>query len=87
MKVSFEGHQGLLWPNDNTVIFYGVRFDNISDAIRKMLRHVRPSTKYKPWCCGRHRGLQDTETDKIFTAERWFDNEKVAELYLKHVAV
>ena len=87
MKISFEGHNGLLWSIDNTVIFYGVRFGSISDAIRKMLRHVRPSTKYKPWCCGRHRGLQDTETDKIFTTERWFDNEKVAELYLKHVAV
>jgi hypothetical protein len=87
MKVSFEGHQGLLWSNDDNVIFYGVRFNTISDAIKQVLRHVRPSTSYRPWCSGRHRGLLDMETGKIFVQERWFDNEKVAELYLKHVAV
>ena len=86
MKISFEGHKGLLWIEDNNVIFYGVRFDSISDAIGRMLRHVKASDTYGPWCCGRHRGLKDTQTGRIFCAERWFDNEKLAELYLKHVA-
>ena len=87
MKISFEGHKGLLWMDDNTVIFYGVRFNKISDAIKMMLRHIKPSSAYRPWCSGRHRGIIDTSSKKIFVAERWFDNEKVAELYLKHVAV
>lgn len=86
MKASFEGHRGLLWINDDNVIFYGVRFNTISDAIRQMLRHVKPSS-YRPWCCGRHRGIRDMGTGKIFVQERWFDDEKVAEIYVKHVAV
>lgn len=87
MKISFEGHQGLLWPEDNNVIFYGIRFDTISGAIRKLLRHVRPSNTYGPWCCGRFRGLKDSRSGRIFVEERWFDNEKLTELYLKHVSV
>lgn len=87
MKVNFEGHRGLMWSDDDSVIFYGVRFNTISDAIRRMLRHVKPSTEYKPWCCGRYRGIMDAPTGRIFTEERWFDNEKDAEIYLKHVAV
>jgi hypothetical protein len=85
MKISFEGHQGLLWIQDNTVIFYGVRFKNISEATRMTLRYIKPSVSYRPWCSGRHRGIKDGLSGKIFVQERWFDNEKVTELYLKHI--
>ena len=87
MKIDFEGHKGLLWTADDNVIFYGVRFRNISQAIKKLLRYIRPSEHYGPWCCGRFRGIKDFQTGKIFTEERWFDGEKLAEEYLKYVAV
>jgi len=87
MKISFEGHNGLLWPDDNNVIFYGVRYSNITEAIKYLLCHIKPSTTYGPWCYGRHRGIRDSSSGKIFVQERWFDNEKLAQLYLKHVAV
>lgn len=87
MKISFEGHVGLLWPSDHNVIFYGVRYNTITDAIKGLLCHIKPSRSYGPWCYGRHRGIKDSETGKIFVQERWFDNEKLAQLYLKHVAI
>lgn len=85
MKCSFQGHTGLYWPDDN-VLFYGIRFDKPSEAM-KVLAQIKPSKHYRPWCYGRYRGINDTETGKIFVQERWFDTEKLAELYLKNVAV
>ena len=87
MKISFEGHQGLLWTDDNNVIFYGVRFNNISHAICTMLKHIRPSDSYGPWCYGNHRGIRDTTSGKIFVQEVGLIMKKLPSLYLKHVAV
>ena len=87
MRASFEGHRGLMWPEDNNVVFYGVRYINITDAIKRLLCHIRPSVSYTPWCYGNHRGIKDNVTGKIFVRERWFDNENLAQLYLKHVAI
>ena len=86
MRINFEGHKGLLWIEDNNVIFYGVRFENISSAVNQLLRHVKPSNNYIPWCSGRHRGITDKTSGRIFVNERWFESEIFAETYLKHVA-
>tara|TARA_B110000977_G_scaffold184599_1_gene248549 strand:+ start:42 stop:323 length:282 start_codon:yes stop_codon:yes gene_type:complete len=86
MRITFEGHQGVLWPEDNCVVFYGVLFKNISIAITKVLRHVKPSDNYGPWCFGNYRGVKDGLTGKIYIEGRWFDDDKQTSLYLKHVA-
>ena len=81
-KISFEGHRGLLFSLDQSVIFYGVRFSGILDAV-KFLKDLKPGGFYEPWCYGNTRGVKDLQTQKIYILNRWMDSEKTAELYLK----
>jgi len=84
MKCSYGGHRGLCWADDS-IMFYGIRFDKPSDAFN-MIRLIEPSEHYRPWCYSRHKGIFDKKTNRVFVCERWFDTEKLAELYLDNVA-
>lgn len=85
MNCYYNGHKGTVWAGFDEVVFYGVLYNNITIAIRKLLNHILPGD-YSPWCYGCFRGVKDKITDKIFVEERWFDNDTVAELFLKCIS-
>ena len=81
-KIYFQKHVGVYFLKDANVMFYGVRFSGILEAVN-FLKYLKPGGFYTPWCYGRTRGLKDLRNGKIYVDNRWMDCAKTAELYLK----
>lgn len=82
MRCWFQGHMGSLNVNDHSVLFYGIRWNTPSEAI-KFLDMLVPSDFYAPWCYMRHRGVKDLRDGQIYVNDHWFPNDQFAETFLK----
>ena len=81
MDIIFEKHRGILNETDNSVIFYGVYFDNILIA-SKSLKNLIPGEVYYMWCYKYQTGFIHDKTKQIFIDNRWMPNEYFAESYV-----
>ena len=81
MDIIFERHRGVLNETDNSVIFYGVYFDNILSAA-KSLKNLIPGEVYYMWCYKYHTGFINDKTKQVFIDNRWMPNEDFAESYI-----
>lgn len=81
--ILFRTHEGLLNPDENTVMFYGMGFKNIVEAI-KFLKDVpdAPYGTYKSWYYNMHKGLKHSKTGQVYVDYRWLPDEKFAENYI-----
>lgn len=84
--ISYNKHYGLLNPDDNSVMFYGMGFKDICDAM-KFLKDLEPPSYrdeyiYQPWHYNMHKGLLHIKTKQIYLDSRWLPNEKFAEQYV-----
>ena len=81
MDIVFEKHRGKLNEDNNSVIFYGVTFNNMSIAV-KSLKSLIPGEIYYMWCYNYHIGFINEKTKQVFIDNRWMPNEKFAESYI-----
>lgn len=82
-EINYNSHEGLLNPDENTVMFYGIGFKNIIEAI-KFLKEVpsAPYGTYERWFYNLNVGLKNKKTGQIYVDSRWLSNEKFAETYV-----
>lgn len=80
--IVYKKHRGLMNTEDQSVIFYGVGFTTIIDAI-KLLKHFEPAENtYTGWYYNGHKGFHNRETDEVFIDLRWIPSEKFAKDYI-----
>ena len=82
MKIEFENHMGVMDMKTNVVIFYGVTFSGILEAIT-LLKGISPKNTYVPWQHRRHKGLLDKEDGSVYIKDRWFPDESFAKEIIK----
>lgn len=69
VRTCYEGHYGTLDIESNHVVFYGMYFDNMVEAV-EMLRHMGPPPTdqgmYTPWYRKGHRGVENELMGTVF---------------------
>ncbi len=76
IKIIFKNHYGELDLETNNVIFYGLYFDTISDAMKFLVDSLIPNMDYEPYYL---RGLQCVRRSSdgwIFTKGQWWESEE-----------
>jgi len=84
IKIIFKHHRGKLDLETGNVIFYGLYFDTILEAVRFLTDNIVPDLDYEPCYL---RGLQCIRclTDGcIFTGGRWWESEETILKLLLH---
>ena len=78
-NIKYNNHQGLLNTDEQTVMFYGLGFKNITEAI-KFLKTILPlENTYTGWFYKGTKGLRNMKTEQIYIDTRWVPNEKFAQ--------
>ena len=81
----FEGHNGHLNPDNNTVKFYGLSFSTISKAV-KLLKHLDTCYKYKPFIYKSYHGMINEDGYVMIIDNNrpiWLSSKKEAEQWIK----
>lgn len=85
-RISYQGHQGTLYINSNRVMFYGISFENMCDAVR-ILRKLPAGVKYRGVYRVGIRGLKLPGNEIVADVDgelRWFvDENELGQYYLK----
>ena len=81
LKIMFQNHKGHLDFETNQCVFYGLFFDNISNAI-KTLKDLEPNEIYRPWFYNFHSGIIHPNSGQIYIDNRWMPNDDFAEKYI-----
>jgi hypothetical protein len=86
MRISYEGHRGWMDTGPQTVRFYDRPFNNISEAIKLLLKYIDPPVlceNYTTWFYRGKVGLISTLDRQIFYDRRWLPDEEFAKDYIK----
>ena len=84
--ISYSKHYGLLNSDDSSVVFYGLGFKDICEAMKFLKDLIPPKHKdeyiYNTWFYNFHKGLIHFKTGQVYVDFRWLPNEKFAEQYV-----
>lgn len=86
MHVNYEGHRGWLDTSNETIRFYDRPFNNISEAIKLLLKDLDPPGPYESyttWFYHGKVGLISTLDGQIFYDGRWLPDESFAKDFIK----
>ncbi len=85
-RANFCGHKGLLDIESGNVIFYGLRFNTISET-RSLLEFLKPSNTYKPFMYKGVKGVINKKTGKVNIDCSEYKNIKEAKILIKNIAI
>lgn len=82
--IIFQKHRGLLNKDDQTVMFYGVGFKNIIEAMEtlKYIEFCSDINTYTGWYYNFNKGIMNLKTGEVFIDLRWLPTEKFAKEYI-----
>ena len=81
-NITFQKHRGLLNTDDQTVIFYGLGFKTIIDAMKTLKHFPAKDNIYSGWYYNLHKGILNSQTGEVFLDLRWLPTEKFSEEYV-----
>jgi len=79
--IHYEKHQGILDIFTNKVLFYGMYFPTMSDAVL-YLKSLPKDTEFMGWFHDKTHGVLNTKTGEVFLDGRWLPSETFAEQYI-----
>ena len=85
-RITFCGHEGLLDIESDNVIFYGLRFNTISET-RSLLEFLKPSNTYKPFFYKGVKGVINKKTGKVQIDCTEYENIREVKNLIKNIAI
>lgn len=76
IKIIFKNHYGELDLETDNVIFYGLYFDTISEAMKFLVDNLVPSLEYEPCYLRGLCGVRRPSDGCVFTKGQWWESEK-----------
>jgi len=86
MRITYDGHRGILDQGLGTVRFYDRPFNTISEAIKLLLKDLNPpdvGENYTTWFYRGKVGLISTSDYQVFYDRHWLPDEAFAKDYIK----
>jgi len=80
--IIYKNHRGLLNTDDQSVMFYGVGFKTIIEAMKHLKDVKHAQNTYTGWYYNMNRGFRNVKTGEIYIDFRWLPNEKFAKEYV-----
>lgn len=77
IKIILNNHTGELDIETNNVVFYGLYFDTIIEAIGFLVDEIPPNYTYEPYYMCGLRGLFNPDTGYIFINGKWWENREI----------
>ena len=81
-EIVYNKHRGLLNTDDQSVMFYGLGFKDIIDAIKTLKHFPAKDNTYIGWYYNMNKGVLNKVTGEIFLDLRWLPNEEFAKEYV-----